>query len=86
MKVGEPLNIIISGQSSAHVVSSAGFKNWYTSISFAAECGGIHMGDAMHTIIDGRGQINETAVIRELSPGENPKNGACDETFGGGNQ
>jgi len=42
--LGEPLNIIISGESSPEVLVYAGFYNFAQAIGFSEECFGLHLG------------------------------------------
>ncbi|KIJ30881.1 hypothetical protein M422DRAFT_61685 [Sphaerobolus stellatus SS14] len=51
--LGEPLNVIISGQSSPEVLTDAGPMNWARSIGFSNE------------FLDGNGALPEIKVIRE---------------------
>jgi len=85
---GEPINIIISGASSAPVLvdqqNAGGLRNYYLSLGFSSECLGQHMGsDQMANLGDGHGYLNETAVIR-WDYGD-PSLGTCKETIEGGN-
>jgi len=64
--LGEPLNIIVSGLSSPEVLFTNGLIQWANSIGFARECLGLHKGNPQTANLgDGRGWVNETAVIRE---------------------
>ncbi|KAF8332615.1 uncharacterized protein EI90DRAFT_3145332 [Cantharellus anzutake] len=81
---GEPLNIIISGLSAPEVLSNSGLIQWANSIGFAKECLGFHIGNPQTANLgDGRGWVNETAVIR--ADYMNPLLGTCLESLTGGN-
>ncbi|KAF8258144.1 hypothetical protein EI94DRAFT_1755469, partial [Lactarius quietus] len=43
--LGEPLNVIISGESSPAVLTNAGFVEFANAIGFGIECFGAHLGD-----------------------------------------
>jgi len=82
--LGEPLNIIISGLSSPEVLSTPGVIQWANSIGFARECLGFHIGNPQTANLgDGRGWVNETAVIR--ADYKDTFLGTCIESLTGGN-
>ncbi|TBU31788.1 hypothetical protein BD311DRAFT_804267 [Dichomitus squalens] len=86
--LGEPLNIIVSGNSDETVLvdseDNGGFRNYMISVGFAAECLGQHEGDAQTANLgDGNGQLNETSELR-WDYGD-PQLGTCQETIDGGN-
>ncbi|KAI8994176.1 hypothetical protein BD414DRAFT_481637 [Trametes punicea] len=86
--LGEPLNVIISGNSDAAVLvdseDNGGLRNYFLSVGFAAECLGQHEGDAQTANLgDGKGQVNETSELR-WDYGD-PSLGTCTETIKGGN-
>ncbi|KIL66727.1 hypothetical protein M378DRAFT_346897 [Amanita muscaria Koide BX008] len=84
---GEPLNIIISGNSDAAVLVdqsiNGGLLNYFQSIGFSGECLGQHAGTAQRADLgDGNGFFNETAEKR-WNYGD-PQLGTCKETVQGG--
>jgi len=82
--LGEPLNIIISGLSSPQVLTTPGVIQWANSIDFARECLGFHIGNPQQANLgDGRGWVNETAVIR--ADYNSALLGTCLESLTGGN-
>ncbi|KAJ7497747.1 hypothetical protein FB451DRAFT_242509 [Mycena latifolia] len=82
--LGEPLNVIISGKSSPEVLTPDGFLQYAQTIGFDVECLGLHLGDPQSANLgDGRGDVNETKVLRE-SFGV-PGVGTCLESLTGGN-
>nr|VWO96323.1 Acetolactate synthase (EC [Ganoderma boninense] len=86
--LGEPLNVIVSGNSDELVLADnedkGGFRNWMISVGFASECLGQHAGDAQTANLgDGNGQLNETSELR-WDYGD-PNLGTCKETIDGGN-
>ncbi|KAJ7879105.1 hypothetical protein B0H13DRAFT_2500411 [Mycena leptocephala] len=82
--LGEPLNIIISAKSSPEVLTLDGFLQYAQTIGFNTECLGLHLGDPQSANLgDGRGDVNETEVLRE-SFGI-PGIGTCLESATGGN-
>lgn len=85
--LGEPLNIIISGNSDDGVLidqsTNGGLKNYFNSFKYSTECLGQHIGShQMADLGDGNGGRNETAVIRYDFG--NAILGTCQETFNGG--
>ncbi|KIY53702.1 hypothetical protein FISHEDRAFT_55004 [Fistulina hepatica ATCC 64428] len=81
---GEPLNVIISGLSSADVLTDAGFLNYVRALGFSEECLDIHLGDpAAADLGDGNGWVNQTAEYR-WDYGD-VLLGTCLETLIGGN-
>ncbi|KAH9935390.1 uncharacterized protein B0H18DRAFT_412184 [Fomitopsis serialis] len=63
---GEPLNVIISGLSSADVLTYDGSINYARAIGFSTECLGIHIGAPQSANLgDGNGWVNQTVEIRE---------------------
>ncbi|KAF7309104.1 hypothetical protein MKEN_01112500 [Mycena kentingensis (nom. inval.)] len=58
---GEPLNVIISGKSSAEVLTEHGRLQYFQAIGYDRECLGQHSGVAQSANLgDGRGEMNET--------------------------
>ncbi|KAL5512704.1 hypothetical protein ACEPAG_2970 [Sanghuangporus baumii] len=87
MGLGEPINAILSAKSDAAVIvdtmQNGGLQNYFISIGFAGECLGQHSGsDQQANLGDGKGYVNETAVIR-WAYGD-PQLGTCQETIKGG--
>ncbi|CAE6470919.1 unnamed protein product [Rhizoctonia solani] len=86
--LGEPLNVILSAKSDGDVLvdreEKGGLRNFFLSIDFSGECLGQHLGsDQQADLGDGRGAVNETAVMR-YNYGD-PYVGSCRETIEGGN-
>ncbi|KAJ3979533.1 hypothetical protein F5890DRAFT_1469356 [Lentinula detonsa] len=83
--LGEPLNVIISGQSSPNVLDATGkFLNYANAIGFSYECLGFHIGNPQQANLgDGRGWVNQTAVVRQDYG--NSVFGTCEESVIGGN-
>ncbi|KAJ7217675.1 hypothetical protein GGX14DRAFT_437736 [Mycena pura] len=82
--LGEPLNVVVSAQSSPEVLQPDGFLQYAQAIGFNIECFGLHIGAAQSANLgDGRGQVNETKVLRESF--DIPVFGTCLETLTGGN-
>ncbi|KAH8806619.1 hypothetical protein DL96DRAFT_1671895 [Flagelloscypha sp. PMI_526] len=84
---GEPLNAIISANSDPAVLvdsmADGGLRNYFTSFNFSGECLGQHQGEPqIANLGDGRGWVNESAVIR-FNYGD-PQLGTCTETIKGG--
>ncbi|KAG8767212.1 hypothetical protein FRC12_006389 [Ceratobasidium sp. 428] len=86
--LGEPLNVILSAKSDPAVLvdqeDRGGLRNYFLSMDFSGECLGQHLGsDQQANLGDGKGAVNETAVMRY-----NYKDayvGTCRETVEGGN-
>lgn len=78
---GEPLNVIISGNSDKAVLSEDGFASYYRSIGFAVgSCLGVSMNDTQRANLgDGNGVVNQTGIARE------GKGSGCQESYSGGN-
>ncbi|KDN49955.1 hypothetical protein K437DRAFT_255218 [Tilletiaria anomala UBC 951] len=82
---GEPLNLIISGNSDAYIRSLEGFTAWSNAIGFGKECFGLHSGAAMQANLgDGKGWRSQQAEFRFLYELP-PQVGACSESVIGGN-
>jgi len=82
--LGEPLNVIISGLSSPEVLTTTGIIDWARSIGFSTECFGFHLGNPQTANLgDGRGWVNQTAVLRYDY--DNAIAGSCLESLTGGN-
>ncbi|KAG8860825.1 hypothetical protein FRB96_003558 [Tulasnella sp. 330] len=84
---GEPLNVIISAHSDPAVLvdqeTSGGLRNYFQSLGFSTECLGASEGTQQSANLgDGRGYVNQTAVIR-WDYGS-PSIGTCEETLLGG--
>ncbi|KAF5370792.1 hypothetical protein D9758_002018 [Tetrapyrgos nigripes] len=82
----EPLNMIISGNSGSDVLqdTTEGLRNYFFSLSFSGECLGQHLGNHQQVDLgDGKGSVNETAVMR-YNYG-NPDFGSCTQSQKGGN-
>ncbi|KAJ7648059.1 hypothetical protein FB45DRAFT_212771 [Roridomyces roridus] len=82
--LGEPLNVIISGQSSPDVLTDDGFLTYIQSIGFSFECLGLHLGGPQSANLgDGNGWVNQTAEYRQDYG--SPDVGTCLESLIGGN-
>ncbi|KAJ3733848.1 hypothetical protein DFJ43DRAFT_198208 [Lentinula guzmanii] len=82
--LGEPLNVIISAQSSPDVLTLDGIINFAKAIGFSTECLGIHSGAPQSANLgDGNGWVNQTIELRE-DYGD-PTLGTCLESLIGGN-
>ncbi|KAI0362471.1 hypothetical protein OH77DRAFT_1389711 [Trametes cingulata] len=81
---GEPLNVIISGQSSPEVLTDDGILNFAQAIGFSQECLGFHLGDPQTANLgDGNGSVNQTLEFRQDFG--NDVLGTCLESLIGGN-
>ncbi|KAL5506945.1 hypothetical protein ACEPAH_6401 [Sanghuangporus vaninii] len=82
--LGEPMNVIISGLSSADVLTDSGFLNFARSLGFSNECLNIHLGDPQSANLgDGNGSVNQTIELRQDFG--NSELGTCLESLTGGN-
>ncbi|KAJ7282807.1 hypothetical protein C8J57DRAFT_1296567 [Mycena rebaudengoi] len=82
--LGEPLNVIISAQSSPEVLTKDGFIQYAQVLGFDIECLGLHIGDPQTANLgDGNGDTNELEVLRENF--HVPGVGTCLESLAGGN-
>ncbi|KAH9855202.1 hypothetical protein C2E23DRAFT_774200 [Lenzites betulinus] len=82
--LGEPLNVIISGQSSSQVLNEDGIINYAKAIGFSTECLGIHLGNPFSANLgDGHGPVNQTVELRQDYG--NSELGTCLESLIGGN-
>ncbi|KAG1896698.1 uncharacterized protein F5891DRAFT_582881 [Suillus fuscotomentosus] len=81
---GEPINVIISGLSSPHVLTLDGAINFARAIGFSEECFGLHLGGYMSANLgDGNGWVNQTIELRQDYG--NAGIGTCLESLVGGN-
>ncbi|KAI0249026.1 hypothetical protein BJV78DRAFT_1114121, partial [Lactifluus subvellereus] len=86
--LGEPINVVLLGTSDSAVLvdqqTNGGLRNYFLSFGFGSECLGQHSGsDQTANLGDGRGYLNETAVIR-WDYGDATL-GTCKESIEGGN-
>jgi len=82
--LGEPLNVIVSGLSSADVLTDSGIINFARAIGFSTECLGIHLGGPQSANLgDGNGAVNQTVELRQDFG--NADTGTCLESLIGGN-
>ncbi|KAH9987858.1 hypothetical protein BJV77DRAFT_1173278 [Russula vinacea] len=82
--LGEPLNVIISGQSSSWVLADGGFVHFANALGFGQECFGAHLGAPQTANLgDGNGSKNQTIELRKDFG--NPVIGSCWESLLGGN-
>lgn len=81
---GEPLNVIISKNSSPEILTKGGLIDFLSTIGYSQECLGLHKGDTQYANLgDGKGDQPEMMVIRQ-SIGI-PFVGSCLESLTGGN-
>lgn len=83
--LGEPVNVIVSGQSDAGVLSQAGFEEFSRAVSFSpGSCLGISQGTAQTLNLgDGNGAQAQTNIMRyNFKQGDG---GTCLESLNGGN-
>lgn len=83
--VGEPLNVIISGDSDKEVLTSEGASEYFESLFFSpGSCAGISAGGPqLADLGDGKGFVNQTDVLRfNYYEGDG---GTCLESIRGGN-
>ncbi|KAG6382192.1 hypothetical protein JVT61DRAFT_842 [Boletus reticuloceps] len=81
---GEPLNVIISGESSQDILTDDGVVNYARAIGFSEECFGIHLGTPFPANLgDGNGWVNQTIELRQ-DYGDSGV-GTCLESLIGGN-
>ncbi|KAG1861600.1 hypothetical protein DFJ58DRAFT_725770 [Suillus subalutaceus] len=79
---GEPMNVIISGLSSPHVLTLHGAIDFARAIGFSKECFGLHLGGYMSADLgDGNGWVNQTIELRQ----DYAIGGTCLESLIGGN-
>jgi len=82
--LGEPLNVVISSQSSPWVLSDGGFVHYANALGFDIECFGAHLGNPQQANLgDGRGWVNQTIELR--NDFGNDILGTCWESLVGGN-
>ncbi|EJD38893.1 hypothetical protein AURDEDRAFT_116326 [Auricularia subglabra TFB-10046 SS5] len=88
-RIGEPLNVIISGQSDREILTESGFVDYARSIGFSDECLGLHMGMRHQANLgDGLGWREEQLLERQTfrTSLEIPLWGTtCWESLAGGN-
>ncbi|KEP54023.1 putative transmembrane protein [Rhizoctonia solani 123E] len=83
IRYGEPLNVIISGNSHPNVLTHEGLHKYAKSIGFSEECLGVHMGDLHGADLgDGEGRKDEQFLARQHYF---PIWGTCWESLAGGN-
>ncbi|KAI0305514.1 hypothetical protein B0F90DRAFT_1624765 [Multifurca ochricompacta] len=81
---GEPLNVVISAQSSPNVLTDSGVLNYAKALGFSTECLGIHIGGPQSANLgDGNGSVNQTVELREDFGSS--IFGTCLESAAGGN-
>jgi len=82
-KLGEPINVIISGLSDPFILSHDGLHKYAKSLGFSEECLGMHIGDLHEADLgDGDGRKNEQFLGRQHYF---PVWGTCWESLVGGN-
>jgi len=81
--LGEPLNVIIAGNSSPEVLTDAGILQFSQAIGFSAECLGVHLGaPQLANLGDGNGPQPQLVELR--ADYGNPLVGTCLEQLIGG--
>ncbi|KAI0312868.1 hypothetical protein OF83DRAFT_1144019 [Amylostereum chailletii] len=81
-KLGEPLNIIVSGLSDPFILTDSGFRHYALSIGYSEECLGLHYGNIHEANLgDGDGRKPEQYLARQHYF---PVLGTCCESFAGG--
>ncbi|GAA5886074.1 hypothetical protein JCM6882_004254 [Rhodosporidiobolus microsporus] len=81
--LGEPLNIVVSAESDPLIMTDEGFFDWAESLQYGRECLGQSDGEKQSANLgDGKGQINQTILLR-YNYGD-PYIGTCWETINGG--
>ncbi|KAI0953547.1 hypothetical protein AcW1_007737 [Taiwanofungus camphoratus] len=81
-KLGEPLNVIISGLSDPYILTEAGLRMYAKSIGFSKECLGLHYGHIHEADLgDGIGRKPEQLLARQ---DYFPVMGTCWESVRGG--
>ncbi|GAA96280.1 uncharacterized protein L969DRAFT_100774 [Mixia osmundae IAM 14324] len=82
--LGEPINIIISSDSSPGILTNDGLERYFAKLNFSGECLGKHLGnDLIADLGDGRGPRSQDGILR-YNFGD-PAFGTCQETVNGGN-
>lgn len=64
--LGEPLNVIISAQSSPAVLTRKGLQNYLRSLDLDMECLDLHSGSAQKAFLDPRGYVDQNFLYREV--------------------
>jgi hypothetical protein len=64
--LGEPLNVIISGLSSATVLTSKGLQSYLRSLNLDFECFGLHLGTPQQAWVDSRGYFDQQFEYRQV--------------------
>jgi len=83
-RLGEPLNVVISGLSDPRILTHEGMKHYSRAIGFSDECLGLHMGTSqLADLGDGIGLRPEQLLFREHF--RVPVAGTCFESLAGGN-
>ncbi|KAF9013166.1 hypothetical protein BDQ17DRAFT_1386784 [Cyathus striatus] len=81
-RFGEPLNVIISGNSDPFILTDLGFSQYTKSIGYSEECLGIHYGNRHDADLgDGDGRKTEQFLARQYYF---PVWGTCWESLAGG--
>ncbi|KAK2465396.1 hypothetical protein APHAL10511_002750 [Amanita phalloides] len=63
---GEPLNVIISGQSDPFILTDHGFTHYTKSLGYSKECLGLHLGDRHGADLgDGEGIKIQQVIVRQ---------------------
>ncbi|SCV72259.1 BQ2448_4953 [Microbotryum intermedium] len=81
--LGEPINVVLSANSDAHVLTAAGFQEWALSIQYGPQFLNVTGGGfQLANLGDGNGFRNQTGLLRYNY--RNPTFGTLNETLFGG--
>ncbi|SJX62619.1 uncharacterized protein SRS1_13409 [Sporisorium reilianum f. sp. reilianum] len=81
----EPLNVIISAQSSPAILTCKGFQSYCRSLDFDRECLGLHAGGYQKAYTDPRGWRDQEFIYRQVYTPLDHVFGTCIESLVGGN-
>ncbi|PWY97713.1 hypothetical protein BCV70DRAFT_44531, partial [Testicularia cyperi] len=81
----EPLNVVISANSSPEILTRKGFQSYCRSLDFDRECLGLHAGSAQRAWTDPRGWRDQEFLYREVYTPLDHVFGTCIESLVGGN-
>ncbi|KAE8231397.1 hypothetical protein CF326_g3592 [Tilletia indica] len=81
----EPLNVIISAQSSPEVLTRKGLQSYLRSIGFDFECLNLHSGGPQYATVDANGAQAQVFLYREIKTPFDHIFGTCLESLQGGN-
>ncbi|CAD6888119.1 unnamed protein product [Tilletia laevis] len=81
----EPLNVIISANSSPEVLTRKGLQSYLRSIDFDFECLNLHSGGPQYATVDATGSQAQVFLYRETKTSLDHIFGTCLESLAGGN-